>query len=72
MIINGTSYRYDVVRIVNGGKFTKEYGLLDQNTDLILAYGTKKAVTTAAKLLSLGGTVGLAEALWKYKQRKGK
>lgn len=67
MIINGLRYRYDVVRITKEGKPTKQYALVDSNTDLILAYGTKSEVTSAAKLLSLGGTVALASALGSYK-----
>jgi hypothetical protein len=72
MIIRTTSYRYDVVRITHEGKWTNQYALHDNNTDLVLAYGTKKEVATAARLLCLGGTVALASALWNYKKRKGK
>lgn len=71
MIIRGVSYRYDVIRIVNEGKFTNEYALHDNNTDLVLAYGTKKEITIATRLLCLGGTVGLAEALASRSRKRG-
>lgn len=70
MIIKGMSYRYDVLRIVNEGKFTGEYCLYDNNTDLVLAYGKKKEVTAAAKLLCLGQTIALAEALGLYRRTR--
>lgn len=63
MLLNGDNYRYDVVRITKDGKFTKLYALVDNNTNLTLAYGNKGEVTVAAKLLCLGGTIALASAL---------
>lgn len=71
MIIKGNNYRYDVVAIVKEGKKTNQYALVDNNTDFVLAYGTKKEVASAAKLFSLGGTIALASALGNYYRKYG-